>query len=56
VVFVHVGGRYADIRRHGGDIERCVEVYSAWGTFEWIALRLGFRVGVMCNSDGPVPL
>ena len=55
VVFAHVGGRYADIRRHAGDVERSVEVHSAWGTFEWIlqdALRLGFRVGVVCNSDG----
>ena len=55
VVFAHVGGRYADIARHAPGLERSVEVHSAWGTFEWIlddALRLGYRVGVVCNSDG----
>jgi hypothetical protein len=55
VVFAHVGGRYADIHRHAAGLERSVEVHSAWGTFEWLlhdALRLGYRVGVVCNSDG----
>jgi hypothetical protein len=31
-----------------------VEVHSAWGTFEWLlfdAFELGYRVGVVCNSD-----
>jgi hypothetical protein len=55
IAFAHVGGRYADIRRHDGAVERSVEVHSAWGTFEWLltdALSLGHRVGVVCNSDG----
>lgn len=56
VTFAHVGGRWADLERgHDGRTERSVEIHSAWGTFEWLlhdALRLGHRVGVVCNSDG----
>jgi len=56
IVFAHVGGRYADIAEsHEGNLERSVEIHSAWGTFEWLlqdALRLGYRVGVVSNSDG----
>lgn len=55
VTVAHVGGRYADIRAaHDGRIERSVEVHSMWGTFEWLlhdAFELGFRVGIVCNSD-----
>jgi Protein of unknown function (DUF3604) len=54
-VIAHVGGRYADVKyAHDGRIERCVEVHSTWGTFEWIlhdALQKGYRVGVVCHSD-----
>lgn len=54
-VIAHVGGRYADVRyAHNGRIERCVEVHSTWGTFEWIlhdAFEKGYRVGVVCHSD-----
>jgi hypothetical protein len=53
--FAHVGGRYADLHAgHDLEIERSVEVHSAWGTFEWLlfdAFELGYRVGVVCNSD-----
>ena len=56
LVIAHVGGRYADIRRaHDGRLERSVEIHSAWGTFEWLledAFALGYRVGIVCNSDG----
>jgi hypothetical protein len=56
VVVAHVGGRYADITlAHDGRLETAVEVHSAWGTFEWIlrdAFDKGYRVGVVCNSDG----
>lgn len=56
VCFAHCGGRYADIElAHDGRFERSVEVHSSWGTFEWLlhdALRLGYRVGVVANSDG----
>jgi hypothetical protein len=54
-VIAHVGGRYADIKyAHDGRVERCVEVHSSWGTFEWIlhdAFDKGYRVGVVCHSD-----
>ena len=54
--YAHVGGRYADIAlAHDGRTERSVEIHSAWGTFEWLltdALALGYRVGVVANSDG----
>ncbi|MBI4182760.1 MAG: DUF3604 domain-containing protein [Proteobacteria bacterium] len=56
IVVPHVGGRYADIAvAHEPRLEHSVEVHSAWGTFEWMltdALALGYRVGVVCNSDG----
>lgn len=55
LAFAHVGGRYADLYAgHDGEIERSVEVHSAWGTFEWLlfdAFDLGYRVGIVCNSD-----
>jgi hypothetical protein len=54
-VIAHVGGRYADVKyAHDGRLERTVEVHSSWGTFEWLlhdALKMGFRVGVVCHSD-----
>ena len=56
VAYAHVGGRYADIAyAHDGLIERSLEIHSAWGTFEWLmfdAFELGYRPGVVCNSDG----
>jgi len=55
-VIAHVGGRYADIKMaHDGRIERAVEIHSAWGTFEWLladAIEKGYRVGIVCHSDG----
>ena len=52
----HVGGRYADIVSfHDRALEKVVEIYSDWGRFEWLledALRQGYRVGVVANSDG----
>ena len=51
----HVGGRFADIAMHDPAIEVAMEIHSAWGTFEWLleeALRRGYRVGVVANSDG----
>jgi len=56
VVFAHVGGRWADLTRgHDGALETAMEIHSAWGTFEWLvedAFELGFRIGVVANSDG----
>jgi hypothetical protein len=52
----HCGGRYADITMaHDGRFEKSVEVHSAWGTFEWLvqdAFKMGYRVGIVGNSDG----
>ncbi len=56
ICWAHCGGRYADIAMaHDGRFEKSVEVHSAWGTFEWLlhdAVRMGYRVGVVGNSDG----
>ncbi|MBW4093366.1 MAG: DUF3604 domain-containing protein [Proteobacteria bacterium] len=56
IVWAHCGGRYADIAyAHDHALERAVEVHSSWGTFEWLvedALSLGYRVGIVANSDG----
>ena len=56
VVYAHCGGRYADIElAHDGRFEKAVEIHSSWGSFEWLlqdALRLGYRVGIVANSDG----
>ena len=52
----HIGGRYADIVGfHDPKLEPVVEIYSDWGRFEWLlhdALAKGYKVGVVCNSDG----
>jgi len=52
----HIGGRYADIVGfHDPTLEPLVEIYSDWGRFEWLledALRNGYKVGVVANSDG----
>jgi len=56
VCFAHCGGRYADIKlAHDGQSERSIEIHSSWGTFEWLlqdALEMGYRVGIVSNSDG----
>ena len=55
-VYAHVGGRYADIAyAHDARLETAMEIHSAWGTFEWLltdSFELGYRSGVVCNSDG----
>jgi hypothetical protein len=52
----HIGGRYADVVGfHDPTLEPVVEIYSDWGRFEWLledALRVGYKVGVVANSDG----
>ncbi len=52
----HIGGRYADIVGfHDPGLEPVIEIYSDWGRFEWLyedALRQGYKVGVVANSDG----
>jgi hypothetical protein len=52
----HIGGRYADIVGfHDPKLEHVIEIYSDWGRFEWLledALRSGYKVGFVANSDG----
>jgi len=55
IVFPHIGGRRADLDFHDAELEPVIEVHSCWGTFEWFfhdALRRGYRLGVVANSDG----
>ncbi|HKY94642.1 MAG TPA: hypothetical protein VJL84_05020, partial [Kiloniellales bacterium] len=56
VVYAHVGGRPADVAyAHDPRLETAMEIHSDWGTFEWLlgdCFRLGYRVGVVANSDG----
>lgn len=56
VLYAHVGGRPANIAQaDGGALRTSVEVHSDWGTFEWMmadSFALGYRHGLVCNSDG----
>ena len=56
VMYAHCGGRYADITfAHDGRLETSIEIHSAWGTFPWLladAFEKGYRIGIVCNSDG----
>lgn len=55
IAIPHVGGRRADLSRHDPAVVPAVEIYSAWGQFEWQltgSLALGHRVGVVAGSDG----
>jgi len=56
VVYAHIGGRPANIAQADGGLARtALEVHSDWGTFEWImadSFELGYRHGLVCNSDG----
>ncbi|MCH9046521.1 MAG: DUF3604 domain-containing protein [SAR324 cluster bacterium] len=51
----HIGGRPAALEETDPELERLVEIHSAWGTFEWVyrrAFAKGYKVGFVCNSDG----
>ncbi len=56
VSYAHCGGRYADVKlAHDGHFEKSMEIHSSWGTFEWLvqdALEMGYRCGIVSNSDG----
>ncbi len=55
IVIPHIGGRRANLDYFDPDLEPVIEIHSCWGTFEWFffdALRRGYRVGVVSNSDG----
>ena len=54
IVVAHVGGRPANLELHDDEIERLIEVASAWGKFEWMieeALGRGYAVGFCAGSD-----
>jgi hypothetical protein len=51
----HVGGGVAMPDHHDPDLERCIEICSGHGNFEWYAqawLKKGFKVGFVGGSDG----
>ncbi|MDX1401919.1 MAG: DUF3604 domain-containing protein, partial [Kiloniellales bacterium] len=56
LLYAHIGGRPADVAyAHDPRLETAMEIHSAWGTFEWLmedCFKLGYRVGVVANSDG----
>ncbi|MBN1263360.1 MAG: DUF3604 domain-containing protein [Candidatus Pacebacteria bacterium] len=55
LIAAHVGGRFADLGIHDETLERNIEIHSCWGTFEWFlfeALKRGYRIGIVANSDG----
>ncbi|SMC29605.1 Protein of unknown function [Andreprevotia lacus DSM 23236] len=50
----HVGGRRCNLDWHHPELERLIEVGSAWGQFHWVyaeALERGYRMGAAANSD-----
>ena len=50
----HVGVRRCNLDWHHPELERLIEVGSAWGQFHWVyaeALQRGYRMGAAANSD-----
>lgn len=50
----HVGGRRCNLGWHHPQLERLLEIGSAWGHFEWLlrdAVNRGYKMGVCANSD-----
>lgn len=50
----HVGGRRCNLDWHHPELERLIEIGSAWGQFHWVyaeALERGYRLGASANSD-----
>ncbi|OBR15810.1 hypothetical protein CH63R_00990 [Colletotrichum higginsianum IMI 349063] len=50
----HVGGRRCNLAWHHPQLERLLEIGSAWGLFEWLlrdAVTRGWELGVSANSD-----
>lgn len=50
----HLGGRRANLDWHHPELERLIEVHSAWGTGAWFlrnALARGLRVGASAAGD-----
>jgi len=54
LVVPHVGGRRYIADWHHPELERLVEIASAWGHFPWLyrdVIARGYRLGVCANSD-----
>ena len=54
MVVPHIGGRPANLEFHDPDLEPVIEIYSAWGQFEWLlreAVERGYKVGFVAGSD-----
>lgn len=50
----HVGGRRCNLAWHHPELERIVEISSAWGHFPWLfeeVVRRGYKLGAAANSD-----
>ena len=50
----HIGGRRCNLDWHHPELERLIEIGSAWGQFHWVyaeALQRGYRMGAAANSD-----
>ena len=54
MVIPHIGGRPANLEFHDPELEPAIEIYSAWGQFEWLlreAIERGYKVGFVAGSD-----
>jgi hypothetical protein len=54
LVIPHVGGRRANLAWHHPELERLIEVGSAWGHFPWMlqeAVARGYHLGASAASD-----
>jgi hypothetical protein len=54
LVVPHIGGRPANLQFHDPELEPVIEIYSAWGQFEWLlreAIERGYKVGFTGGSD-----
>jgi len=54
MVVPHIGGRPANLAFHDPELEPVIEIYSAWGQFEWLlrqAIEGGLKVGFVAGSD-----
>ena len=50
----HVGGRRCNMAWHHPQLERLVEIESAWGHFPWLyedVMRRGYKLGASANGD-----
>jgi len=50
----HVGGRRCNLDWHHPELERLIEIESAWGHFPWLyedTMRKGYKLGASANGD-----